>query len=74
MKNLKSVYAIQPYKVGTKNANTLAIAIPSAVARHYKLDSSTIFALKVDDIKKTITLQSVYGFQENYDHEDVENE
>jgi hypothetical protein len=60
--HLKNIYAIQPYYVGSKNGKSLAIVIPSKVAKKYNLDPSTIFSLKTDDITKTITLQNVQGF------------
>lgn len=63
--HMKNVYAIQPYYVGSKNGKSLAIVIPAKVARKYNLDTSTIFALKTDDITNTVTLQNVHGFNEN---------
>jgi hypothetical protein len=59
---LKSVYALQPYQVGSKNAKSLAIVIPARVAKRYDIDTSTIFTLKGDDISKTVTLQTVKRF------------
>jgi hypothetical protein len=56
---MKNIYALQPYHVGTKNAKSLAIVIPSEVAKKYNLDTSTIFALRMDDITKTVVLRSV---------------
>ena len=57
----KATYAIQPYQVGCKNdkKKSLAIIIPAKIAREYNVDPSTIFALKVDQEKKIITLQIV---------------
>ena len=59
----KSIYALQPYYVGSKHGKSfLAIVIPAKVAKKYNLDSSTIFSLKTDDITNTVTLQNVHGF------------
>jgi len=62
---MKSVYALQPYYVGSKNGKSLAIVIPAKVAKKYNFDSSTIFSLKTDDVTNTITLQNVHGFLRN---------
>jgi hypothetical protein len=54
----KSIYVVQPYQVGNKDRKSLAIIIPAQIAKEYNFDTSTIFALKVDDFKR-ITLQNV---------------
>jgi hypothetical protein len=56
---MKSVYALQPYQVGSRNGKSLAIVIPAQVAKKYDIDTSTIFALKGDDSARTVTLQTV---------------
>ncbi len=63
--HMKSVYALQPYYVGSKNGKSLALVIPARVAKKYNLDASTIFALKTDDITHTITLQNIHGLGRN---------
>jgi hypothetical protein len=60
--NLKNVYAIQPYFVGSKHGKSLAVVIPAKVAKKYNLGPSTIFSLKTDDVTQTITLQNVQEF------------
>lgn len=49
---LKSVYALQPNYVGSKNSKSLVICIPSKVAKEYNLDTSTIFVLQIDQKNK----------------------
>jgi hypothetical protein len=46
---MKSVYVIQPYQVGSKKAKSLAMVIPAKVVKKYKIDASTIFALRPDE-------------------------
>lgn len=58
---MKSVYALQPYQVGSKHGRSLAIVIPAKVAKMYNIDTSTIFTLRRDEDKGTITLQMVKG-------------
>jgi hypothetical protein len=62
---MKSVYALQPYYVGSKHGKSLAIVIPAKVARKFNLDASTIFALKTDDITNTVTLRNIRGSKEH---------
>jgi hypothetical protein len=58
---MKTVYAIQPYHVGSKNAKSLALVIPAKIAKKYQIYTSTIFALKGNDTTRSITLQTVNG-------------
>jgi hypothetical protein len=46
---MKSVYVIQPYEVGSKKAKSLAVVIPATVVKKYRINSSTIFALRPED-------------------------
>lgn len=61
----RTLYAIQPYRVGCKDKNkkSLAIIIPAKVARECNVDPSTIFALRVDRQKKIFTLHMVVDAQ-----------
>jgi antitoxin component of MazEF toxin-antitoxin module len=54
---VKSLYALQPYQVGSKDCKSLALIIPSKVAKQYNVDTSTVFTLRVDEDIKRITLQ-----------------
>jgi antitoxin component of MazEF toxin-antitoxin module len=44
--------------VGNKDRKSLAIIIPAQIAKEYSFDTSTIFALKVDNMRR-LTLQNV---------------
>jgi hypothetical protein len=55
----KLVYALQPYEVGSKNAKSLALVIPAKVAKECDINTSTMFALRVDENNKRITLQTI---------------
>jgi hypothetical protein len=61
---MKSVYALQPYQVGSKQSKSLALVIPSKVAKEYHIDISTVFALRTDWKTKKITLESIKGLDE----------
>jgi hypothetical protein len=54
----KNIYVVQPYQVGNKDRKSLAIIIPTQIAKEYSFDTSTIFALKVDNMRR-LTLQNV---------------
>jgi hypothetical protein len=55
----KNVYAIQPYLVGPKQKKSLAVIIPSRLARKYGVDTSTIFTTYVDKKDNTISLRMI---------------
>ena len=42
-------YVIQPYKVGTKNGESLAMIIPARFAKDNHIDTSTIFILRNEE-------------------------
>jgi len=56
----RNVFALQPYYVGSKHWKSLAIVIPSSVAKKYNINPSTIFTLKIDDDNIMITLKNVH--------------
>jgi hypothetical protein len=56
---MKSLYILQPYHVGSKNARSLALVIPSEVKRECDIDTSTAFALFVDKVTKGVTLRTI---------------
>jgi hypothetical protein len=58
---LKSIYALQPYQVGSKHGKSLVICIPSRIAKECHIDTSTIFALRIDEKNKRLTLQTMEG-------------
>jgi hypothetical protein len=55
----KNLYAVQPYKVGPKHKKSLAVIIPSKLAKEYGVDTSTIFATYVDKNDNTISLRMI---------------
>jgi hypothetical protein len=57
--DMKSIYLVQPYHVGSKNANSLAVVIPAQVAKTYNISTSTILALRADIKTNTITLNAI---------------
>jgi antitoxin component of MazEF toxin-antitoxin module len=56
---MKSLYALQPYYVGSKDGKSLALIIPAKVAKRYNVDASTVFTLQVDEAKKRLMLQTI---------------
>jgi antitoxin component of MazEF toxin-antitoxin module len=61
----KKMYAVQPYQVGPKNKKSLAVVIPSKLAKEFGVDTSTIFATYVDKSDNTISLQMVRAVHKN---------
>lgn len=61
---MANIFALQPYAVGSKNGKSVAIVISAKIVRKYKIDTSTIFALKGNENKRGITLRAVHGIEE----------
>jgi antitoxin component of MazEF toxin-antitoxin module len=55
----KKSYAIQPYLVGPKQKKSLAVIIPSKLAKEFGVNTSTIFATYVDKNDNTISLRMI---------------
>lgn len=65
---MKSTYILQPYKVGSKQGESLAVIIPAKLRKEVDITVSTVLMLKVDEKTKRITLQKVDELIENYDN------
>ena len=63
--NMKKLYALQPYMVGSKKGKSLVVVIPSEVVKTCNIDTSTVFTLRGDENTKTVTLQTVRRLEEN---------
>ena len=61
----KTVFSLQPYKLGSRKSNTLGIVIPATIVKEEKIDLSTIFVIrkrnhgeiileKIDNIRNSI--------------------
>ena len=59
-------YLVRPYHVGSKNAKSLAIIIPSQLRREADIDLSAIFLLRLDKKTKIMTLQNIKLTIEKY--------
>jgi hypothetical protein len=63
---LSKIYAVQPYEVGPKNRKkSLVVGIPSKIAEECNINTSTIFAVRLGDQNKSITLQMIDASCEN---------
>jgi bifunctional DNA-binding transcriptional regulator/antitoxin component of YhaV-PrlF toxin-antitoxin module len=59
----KLIYATQPYYVG-RNKSSLAVIIPSKVRKECNINTSTIFAIRIDRKRKNITLKTLNNVEE----------
>jgi hypothetical protein len=59
-------YLIRPYHVGSRNAKSLAIIIPSQLRREANIDLSAIFLLRINKRTKIMTLQNIKQLIEKY--------
>jgi hypothetical protein len=53
----KIVYASQPYKAGSKNANSWAFIIPASIVREYEIDAQTVLIMKKEAQLRRISVQ-----------------
>jgi hypothetical protein len=60
----KLIYAIQPYYVG-RNKASLALIIPAKVSKECNINTSTIFTVKIDKSRKSITLKTLNNVDED---------
>jgi antitoxin component of MazEF toxin-antitoxin module len=56
---MKSTYFVQPYRVGSKQGESLALVIPARLRREADITNSTILMIKIDGNTKRITVQKV---------------
>ena len=63
--NCKSIYAIQPYEVGSKKGKSMAIVLPAQLVKQNRINTSTILALQTQSNSKTIILHLVNDIEQN---------
>ncbi|MGD9674797.1 MAG: hypothetical protein AB7U98_15125 [Candidatus Nitrosocosmicus sp.] len=44
--NIQKIHVTQPYQVGSKSGKSLAVIIPSRLAKQYNINSSTVFLIR----------------------------
>jgi hypothetical protein len=66
LSHMELKYLIKPYHVGSKNAKSLAIIIPSQLRREANIDLSAIFWLRINEKTKIMTLQNIKQWIEKY--------
>jgi hypothetical protein len=55
----RSTYVVQPFKVGSKKGNSLALIIPSEIVKGYDINTSTVFALRTNEKTRTVMFQTI---------------
>ena len=70
--NMKELYVLQPYEVGSRKAKSLALVIPAKVVKECSIGTSTVFALSTNPSTKRIVLQqTTYPIEEKQPDEAV---
>lgn len=46
---MRPLHIVQPYRVGSKNSNSLAVRIPSAIRKKNHIDPSTVFLVRSEN-------------------------
>ncbi len=62
---MKNIYALQPWKVGSRNGKTFVVSIPSNIVKRYNINTSTIFLLKSNEKEGIITIQNQHEVNDN---------
>lgn len=65
------MYVLQPFEVGSKESMSLALLIPAKMVREYRINTSTVFALRANAGTKTITLQQTLYPIENLEEQEI---
>lgn len=60
----RNIYVMQPYRVGSKNGKSLVILIPARIVKEFNINTSTVFMLRKNKEKKTITLETIHELNE----------
>lgn len=53
----KLVYASQPYKVGSRKANSWAFIIPAPIVKEYEISAETVLVIKKEINPRRISVQ-----------------
>jgi hypothetical protein len=62
---MKAIHILQPYHVGSRRGRSLAIIIPAEIVREYCIDTSTVFALRINANEKKVILQMLSGLKDS---------
>jgi antitoxin component of MazEF toxin-antitoxin module len=65
---VKSTYIVQPYRVGSKQGESLALVIPARLRREADITNSTILMIKIDEHTKRITVQKIDEIIEKFEN------
>jgi antitoxin component of MazEF toxin-antitoxin module len=63
----RSIYVVQPYQVGTKHRKSLAIIIPSKIAKECNVNTSTVFSIRIDKRNNRIALRTENSIKNDKD-------
>lgn len=63
---MQEYYVIGPYQLGSKTGKSWVVGIPADVVKELQINTSTIFALRIQKNFKSITLQKINEIIEKY--------
>lgn len=64
---MSKFYIVKPYRVGS-TGKSLAMVIPVQLVREYKIDVSTMLALRADEKREKITVRAITGLLNDFDN------
>jgi hypothetical protein len=59
----KTIYAIQPYQVGQKERQSIAMIIPSGIVKEFHIDKNTVLILRPHQ-NGTLTIETIRGTEQ----------
>lgn len=65
---MREYYVIGPYQLGSKTGKSWVVGIPAEVAKVLQLSTSTLFALRIREDSRSITLQKINDVIERYNN------
>lgn len=71
---MKSVYALQPYKAGSKRGTSMVVVIPAAVVKEFGISTSSILTLRVDQKAKRFVMENSGWSQETTAPSEINNQ
>lgn len=64
---MRDYYVVGPYQLGSKTGKSWVVGIPAEVVKELQINSSTIFALRIQKVIRSISLQMINEIIEKYE-------
>lgn len=65
---MREYYVIGPYQLGSKTGKSWVVGIPAEVVKELQINTSTLFALRIQKDSRSITLRKINELIEKYNN------